>query len=144
MADDNEDLAEEIAEEIAEALEESASKRSPVKLEWLISAGTALSMIVTGVYALTTAEARINTRLTTIETTSEADEKAAARRISDYDARIAELENETEDLNNELNIRREYQRHVHAHICSLLAKAHGPKSAATEALCSLPAPEFRK
>ena len=140
MADDNEDLV----EEIAEAIEESASKRSPVKLEWLISAGTALSMIVGGVYSLTSAEARINTRLTTIETTAEADDKAAVRRISDYDARIAELEGETEALNNELGLRREYQRHVHAHICSLLAKAHGPKSAATETLCSLPEPEFKK
>ena len=137
---ENEDLV----EEIAEAVEESASKRSPVKLEWLISAGTALSMIVSGVYGLTSAEARINTRLTTIETAAEADEKAASRRISDYDARIAELETETEALNNELGLRREYQRHVHAHICSLLARAHGPASAKTETLCSLPRPEFEK
>lgn len=140
MADENEDLV----EEIAEAIEESASKRGPVKLEWLISAGTALSMIVSGVYALTSAEARINTRLTTIETTATADEKAAQRRIADYDARIEELEGKTEDLNNELAIRREYQRHVHAHVCALLAKAHGPKSAELEKICSLPAPEFKK
>ncbi len=140
MADENEDLV----EEIAEAIEESASKRSPVKLEWLISAGTALSMIVAGITALTSAESRINTRLTTIETSAVADDKAAARRISDYDTRIAELEGETEALNNELGLRREYQRHVHAHICSLLAKAHGPQSAQTETLCSLPQPEFKK
>ena len=140
MADENEDLV----DDITEAIEESASKRSPVKLEWLISAGTALSMIVSGVYALTSAEARINTRLTTIETQAAADEKAAERRIAAYDAGIAELEGETEDLNNELNLRREYQRHVHAHICSLLAKAHGPKSAQTEKICSLPQPEFKK
>lgn len=137
---DNEDLV----DEIAEAVEESASKRSPVKLEWLISAGTALSMIVGGVVSLTGAEARVNERLLTIETTAIADEKAAERRIADYDARIEELEGKTEDLNNELAIRREYQRHVHAHVCSLLAKAHGPKSAVLEKICSLPAPEFKK
>ncbi len=140
MADENEDLV----DEITEAVEESVSKRSPIKLEWIVSAVTALGMVISGVYALTSVEARINTRLTTIETTADADEKAADRRISDYDTRIAALEDETEELHNELNIRREYQRHVHAHICNLLARAHGPKSARTEKLCSLPAPEFAK
>lgn len=140
MADENEDLV----EEIAEAIEESASKRGPVKLEWLISAGTALSMVVSGVYALTSAEARINTRLTTIESTEAEGQKLTDRIIADYDKRIAELEGETEELKHELSIRREYQRHVHSHVCSLLAKSHGPKSAALEKICSLPAPEFKK
>ena len=135
---------EDLVEEIAEAVEESASKRRPIKREWVVSAGMALSMVVSGVYALTSAEARINTRLTTIETQAAADEKATQRRIADYDARIEELEGETEALNNELAIRREYQRHVHAHVCALLAKAHGPKSAELEKICSLPAPEFAK
>lgn len=145
MANENEEVtAAGLAEDIAEAVEESAAKNNPFTLDRLVMLGTAIGMVVSAYGALTASEARINERLTTIETTATADEKANARRIADYDARIEELEGETEDLNNELSIRREYQRHVHAHICSLLAKAHGPKSAATEKICSLPAPEFEK
>lgn len=138
---DNDDLV----EEITEAVEESNKRRLPsVKTEWMVTAATALSMAVGGGLTLTSAEARVNERLLTIETTRAEELKADARRITAYDKRIEELEGETEALEHELSIRREYQRHVHAHICSLLAKAHGPKTAATEKICSLPEPEFKK
>ena len=137
----NDDAVEDLVEE---AVEQAEKKRSPIKMEWLITAGTALAMTAGGGVSLTAAESRVNDRLTVMETTHAQEEKADDRRIRDYDARLSTLELESKDLRHELSIRREYQRHVHAHICALLAKAHGPKSAQTEALCSLPEPEFKK
>lgn len=142
MADEN--LDEIIEDAIEDAVEASEKKRTPIKLEWLVTAGTALTMVVSGVYSITSAESRVNERILTIEKEREAEKVATDLRVAGYDARIAELEDESEALQHELSIRREYQRHVHAHICALLAKAHGPKSAQTEKLCSLPQPEFKK
>ncbi len=138
--DEQEDLQEEL-DEIKEAV---TKNRPKIKMEWVVSLLTVLGMIVSGVVSVTKVENRLATRLNTIETTRAAEEKADDRLISDYDKRIEALETETGELKQELSIRREYQRHVHAHICSLLAKAHGPNSASLEKICSLPQPEFEK
>lgn len=133
-----------VQEELDEIKEAVTKNRPKIKIEWVVSLLTVLSMVVSGIVSVTKVESRLATRLNTIETTRAAEEKADDRLIADYDQRIANLEQNTEDLKHELSIRREYQRHVHAHICSLLAKAHGPSSAALEKICSLPAPEFEK
>ena len=117
-------------------------REQPVKTEWIVIALTALGMVVSGVYFLTTAEGRVTTRLTTIETSRGAEGIARERLVGGYDQRIAALEEESVALRHELSIRREYQRHVHGHICALLSRAHGPETAETEEFCALPEPEF--
>lgn len=141
--DEENEIKEEL-DEIKDELKDATKNRPKIKLEWIVSLLTVLGMVVSGVVSVTKVESRLATRLNTIETTRVAEAKSTARLIADYDKRIESLEGLTGDLKNELNIRREYQRHVHAHICSLLAKAHGPSSAATEKICSLPQPEFEK
>lgn len=142
MGEENE-IKEEL-DEIKDELKDATKNRPKIKLEWIVSLLTVLGMVVSGVVSVTKVESRLATRLNTIETTRTEEGKAKDRLIAGYDKRIDALEEKAEELKQELSIRREYQRHVHAHICSLLAKAHGPNSASLEKICSLPQPEFTK